>query len=122
MIEKNKFIILPIAIITGLFALYFGLGFYDQPRTDLFSEEEAIKLVRNKHPEVSSFGWGEPIFNAENIANEWYVSVAFQGSGLPIIGGQCFRVNYNKEVSYISEMVSGPLTIKRINPVNCQAE
>lgn len=114
---------------TKLLSLFFVLGFaflgFNFFIRSSFSEsitsEGAINIVKSEFSSEINQGWGQS-FNTEFVAGEWYVSVAFSGSGRPIVGGKCFRVNNKGEAFFMSNMIGGELIINRINPVNCLAE
>lgn len=114
---------------TKLLSLFFVLGFVflgfnffiRSSVSDSITSEEAINIVKSEFPDEINQGWGQD-FNTEFVAGEWYISVAFSGSGRPIVDGKCYRVNGSGEAFFMSDMIGGELIINRINPVNCVAE
>lgn len=84
------------------------------------TKEEALSKIFITFPEVVNQGLGQYYFY-EQIGSSWYVGLGYGGSGVQIVGGDCFRVTGN-EIQYINSLQRTSSEITEINPVSCEGQ
>lgn len=119
-LPQNKFFYGGLMALVGvLFGIaIFTLPQYSDPTNAITSEAEGLTLIFNTYPELRNNGFGQVYFS-ELIGENWYIAVGYGGSGVPIIGGDCFRINSDLEIERRALRTSSSI-IEKIDPVSCE--
>ena len=104
-------------------AFFFGIAIftlpqYSDPTNPITTEAEGVELIFENYPELRTNGFGQ-IYFSELIGENWYIAIGYGGSGVPIIGGDCFKINQNLQVERRALRTSSSF-IEQIDPVSCE--
>lgn len=76
----------------------------DYGKKGILDEKAAISIVQGKYPKLYAFPSSEfpvKVIQSQRDQNGWYLAFITEGSGLPIIGAECFYVGDNRTVQEI---------------------
>jgi hypothetical protein len=110
--NKTLIIIISLAAILILIASYF---YFKKPENTAMSEAVAIETLKTKFPELKDYpsdgSFPVKSIKTEQTSDGWYIAFIQEGSGVPIVGAQCFLIKNNKDteqITYTSDDVFSP--------------
>lgn len=110
--NKTLIIIISLVAILILIASYF---YFKKPGNTAMSEAVAIETLKTKFPELKDYpsdgSFPVKSIKTEQTSDGWYIAFIQEGSGVPIVGAQCFLIKNNKDteqITYTSDDVFSP--------------
>jgi hypothetical protein len=123
----KKLIILVVTIVSLCLGVgYWYFGEYANRQTGAISQVKAIEIVKNRFPELRDYPSDKlppKSIKAEKADNGWYLAFVQEGSGVPVIGAQCYWVKDNgkifqKECTLIEDTGSSTCAIENCHSLD----
>ena len=119
-LPTNKFLYGGLLAIVAIFfgVAIFTLPQYSDPTSPITTEAEGVELIFETYPELRTNGFGQVYFS-ELIGENWYIAIGYGGAGVPIIGGDCFKIKPDLKIERRALRTTSS-QIEQIDPVSCE--